>query len=85
MAQKRMFSLRIVDTDRFLNMPSTSQALYFHLGMRADDDGFVGNPERIARMVSANIDDLNVLVLKGFIYRFDSGICVIMDSPACKS
>ena len=49
MAQKRMFTMKIVDSDAFLDMPLSTQALYFHLNMRADDDGFVGNPKRIMR------------------------------------
>ena len=49
MANRRMFSLDVVDTDRFLDMSASAQALYFHLGMRADDDGFVSSPRKIAR------------------------------------
>lgn len=79
MAQKRMFSINILETDKFLNMPTSAQALYYFLGMKADDDGFVGSPETIVRMVSADISDLNMLIQKGFIYRFQSGVCVIID------
>lgn len=77
MAQKRMFSLQIVDTDAFLDMPPTSQLLYFHLSMRADDDGFVDNPKKIMKVVGSAEDDLKVLFVKGFVIPFDSGICVI--------
>lgn len=77
MANRRMFSLDVVDTDSFLDMPLTAQTLYFHLGMRADDDGFIGNPKRIQRMVGCNDDDLRLLLVKGFIIPFDSGVCVI--------
>ena len=79
MARRRMFSLDVVDTDAFLDLPSSSQALYFHLGMRADDDGFVANPKRITSTVSASPDDLRLLITKGFVIPFDSGVCVIRD------
>ncbi len=79
MARRRMFSLDVVDTDAFLDLPLSSQALYFHLGMRADDDGFVTSPKRIAAVVSASPDDLKLLAVKGFIIPFDSGVCVIRD------
>jgi len=74
-----MFSLKIVDTDRFLDMPLTTQSLYFHLGMRADDDGFVGNQKRIMRLVGCGEDDMKLLIAKQFIIAFESGICVITD------
>ena len=77
MAQRRMFSLKVVDTDRFLDMPSSAQSLYFHLGMRADDEGFVASPKRITALVGSAADDLSLLVTKGFIIPFASGICVI--------
>ncbi len=77
MANRRMFSLDVVDTDFFLDMPLTAQTLYFHLGMRADDDGFIGNPKRIQRMIGCNDDDLRLLLAKGFIIPFESGACVI--------
>ena len=79
MAQKRMFSLSVTDTDRFLEMPSSSQALYFHLGMHGDDDGFVSSPKRILRMAGCNDDDLRLLVSKGYIIPFESGVVVITD------
>mgnify|MGYP007031186994 CR=1 FL=1 len=77
MAKKRMFSLQIVDTDAFLDMPSSSQLLYYHMAMRADDEGFIGNPKRIMRMTGASEDDYKVLVAKKFIIPFESGVCVI--------
>lgn len=77
MAQRRMFSMQIVDTDAFMDMPLSAQALYFHLGMRADDDGFVNNARRIQRLIGAADDDLKLLALKRFILVFDSGIVVI--------
>lgn len=64
MAEKRMFTKMIVDSDAFLDMPLSSQALYFHLGMRADDEGFINNPKKIQRMVGASEDDLRLLVGK---------------------
>lgn len=77
MANRRMFSLDIVNTDSFLDMSASAQALYFHLGMRADDDGFIASPKRITNMVGCNTDDLKLLVAKGFIIQFNSGIVVI--------
>lgn len=77
MATKRMFSSKIVDSDAFLDMPQTSQLLYFHLAMRTDDDGFVGNPKKIMRMIGSAENDLSVLFSKKFIIGFDSGIIVI--------
>lgn len=79
MARRRMFSLDVVDTDRFLDMPSSTQALYFHLGMRADDDGFVASPKRTAAMCGCSADDLNLLAAKGFVRPFESGVLVIID------
>ena len=77
MANRRMFSLDVVDTDKFLDMPATSQNLYFHLGMRADDDGFVSNPKKITKLVNCGNDDLNVLISRGFVLVMEDGIVVI--------
>lgn len=77
MAQRRMFAMKIIDSDAFLDMPLSTQALYFHLCMRADDDGFVNNPKKIQRAVGASDDDLKVLAAKRFIIPFESGIVVI--------
>ena len=77
MARKRMFDLEIVDTDLFLEMPQSTQNLYFHLGMRADDDGFVSNPKKIIRTIGANDDDLKILFSKQFIIPFETGVVVI--------
>lgn len=79
MAKRRMFSLDVVDTDKFLNMPPSTQALYYNLGMRADDDGFVSSPRKIALMSNCGTDDLNILVSKGYLIPFDSGVVVITD------
>lgn len=72
-----MFSLEVIDTDAFLEMPVSSQLLYFHLSARADDDGFVANPRKILRMSGGQSDDLKVLVAKKFLVEFDDGVCVI--------
>lgn len=72
-----MFSMKICDSDAFLEMPMSTQCLYFHLNMRADDDGFVGNPRRIQRLVGTSEDDLRILIAKRFLLVFDSGVIVI--------
>lgn len=77
MAQRRMFSKQIVDSDAFLDMPQSSRLLYFSLAMQADDDGFVGNPKNITRAIGASQDDLKVLMGKRFILSFESGVIVI--------
>jgi hypothetical protein len=77
MANKRMFSLKVVDTDAFLDMPQSSQLLYYSLAMRADDDGFVSNPKKIMRMIGSQDDDYKVLIAKKFVIQFESGVCVI--------
>lgn len=79
MATKRMFSIAVTERDSFLDMPTSSQALYFHLGMNGDDDGFVDCPRKILRGAGCNDDDLRVLVSKGFVIPFDSGVVVIRD------
>jgi hypothetical protein len=77
MAERRMFAKTIIDSDAFLDMPMSTQALYFHLSMRADDDGFINNPKRIQRMIGASDDDLKLLIAKSFIIVFESGVVVI--------
>ena len=77
MAQKRMFAKTIIDSDAFLDMSSSTQNLYFHLGMRADDDGFINNPKMIMRIINSSEDDMKVLILKKFILPLDNGIIVI--------
>ena len=77
MAERRMFAKTIIDSDIFLDMPLSTQALYFHLSMRADDDGFINNPRKIQRMIGASDDDLKLLLAKSFLIPFDSGIVVI--------
>jgi len=77
MAERRMFAKTIIDSDAFLDMPLSTQALYFHLSMRADDDGFINNPKKICRMVGSNDDEMKVLFAKKFIIGFESGVIVI--------
>ena len=77
MAKRRMFSTQITDSDNFVELPLSTQALYFHLGMAADDDGFVNNPKRLQRAIGANEDDLKLLIAKNFALAFDSGVVVI--------
>lgn len=77
MANKRMFAKTIIDSDAFLDMPLSTQSLYFHLSMRADDDGFVNNPKKISRMIGCGEDDLKLLIGKRFLLYFDSGVVVI--------
>ena len=72
-----MFAKSIIDSDAFLDMPLSTQALYFHLSMRADDDGFINNPQKIKRMIGASSDDLRLLTAKNFIIPFESGVVVI--------
>ena len=79
MAQRRMFSQKVTETDKFLDMGMTAQSLYFHLGMNADDDGFVGNPKSIKRMIGASEDDLKALVEKDYLIVFEDGVVVIKD------
>ena len=77
MAQKRMFDKTITNADDFVEMPISSQVLYFHLSMNADDDGFVNNWKSIMRMIGTKEDDLKVLIAKNYIIPFDSGVIVI--------
>lgn len=77
MAEKRMFSKAIIDSDAFLDMPVSARLLYYDLSMRADDDGFVNSPKKIMRMIGASEDDLRILAVRKFIIPFDSGVVVI--------
>lgn len=77
MAERRMFAKKITESDSFLDMPSSTQMLYFHLSMNADDDGFVNNPKKIQRMCGASDDDFKLLIAKSFVILFESGIIVI--------
>ena len=75
--KRRMVSLDVVDTDAFLDMPISTQNLYFHLSVRADDDGFISNPKKITRYIGGNDDDMKILLVKKFLISFEEGICVI--------
>lgn len=77
MAAKRMFNIKLIKSDAFTSMPLSTQALYFHLNLEADDDGFIGNPRGVQRFVGASDDDLNLLIYKGFLIKFDSGVMVV--------
>ena len=77
MAERRMFAKTIIDSDIFLDLPLSTQALYFHLSMRADDEGFINNPRKIMRMVGAATNELDILIAKRFLLTFDSGVVVI--------
>lgn len=79
MASRRMFSLAVVDTDLFQDMPPSAQALYFHLGLHGDDDGFVSSPRKITRGAGCSEEDLKTLCGKGLIIPFDNGVIVIRD------
>lgn len=77
MAERRMFNKSVVSSDEFLEMPDSTQCLYFHLSMNADDDGFVDKPKGIIRMIGAKEDDLRVLITKSFVLPFETGVIVI--------
>ena len=74
---RRMFSDEVTKTDAFLDMPTSSQLLYFHLGMEADDDGFVPSPRMVMRVIGASNDDLKLLFAKKFLLSFENGVCVV--------
>lgn len=77
MAERRMFAKTIIDSDAFLDMPTSARLLYYDLSMRADDDGFINSPKKIIRMTGAADDDLKVLIAKKFVIPFENGIVVI--------
>ena len=77
MAEKRMFTKKITESDAFLDMPLSAQCLYFHLNMSADDDGFVNAPKKIQRLIGASDDDLKLLIAKSFVLVFETGVLVI--------
>ena len=77
MARRRMFSLDIVDSDQFTDLPATARLLYYELGTRADDDGFIGNPKKITKFAECTEEDIKTLIDKGFVYLFDSGSLAI--------
>jgi len=77
MAERRMMSKKIIDTDNFIDMPQSTQCLYFHLLLRADDDGFIQSPKSIMRITGCKDDDLKLLIAKGFVIGFETGVIVI--------
>ena len=77
MAEKRMFSSNVIDSDAFLDMSPTARLLYYDMGMRADDDGFIDSPKKIMRIIGASDSDLKELIDNGFVLRFESGVIVI--------
>ena len=77
MAQRRMFSLQVIDTDKFMDLQLSARLLYYELGMRADDDGFIASVKRISRTVGCNPSDIELLLEKGYLLEFDSGVMVI--------
>ena len=79
MAERRMMAKSVIDTDAFLDMPASTQNLYFHMLLKADDDGFIASPKGILRIISASDDDLKLLLAKQYLFRFESGVVVIKD------
>ena len=79
MANRRMFSKNVTDTDLFHSMPLSAQALYFHLGIAADDDGFVSNPVSITRSIGADVEDIRTLAENGYLIQMERGIYLITD------
>lgn len=77
MANRRMVNIRLIDSDFFLDLPLSAQALYFHMLMRADDDGFVNGPARLIRTLGCNNDDYKLLIAKNLILAFETGVIVI--------
>lgn len=77
MAERRMFAKTIIDSDAFLDMPTSARLLYFDLGMRADDDGFINAPKKIMRMTGSSDDDMRLLIAKKFVIPFENGVVVI--------
>lgn len=78
MAERRMFSKTIINSDLFLDLPSSAQNLYFHLSLNADDEGFVNSPKKIMKYVNSQTEDIELLIENGFVNKFDSGIVVII-------
>lgn len=77
MAERRMMAKSIIKSDLFLDMPATTQNLYFHMLLEADDDGFINSPKSIMRVIGAKDDDIKVLIAKQFVIPFESGVLVI--------
>ena len=77
MAEKRMMSKSIIETDKFMDMPMSAQCLYFHLLLRADDDGFIVSPKRTMRSIGCTDDDMKILIAKSYVMAFESGVIVV--------
>lgn len=77
MAERRMMAKSVIETDVFMDMPMSTQCLYFHLLLRADDDGFITSPKRIMREIGCHDDDMKLLIAKSYIIPFESGVIVI--------
>lgn len=77
MAEKRMMSKSIIETDKFMDMPMSAQCLYFHLLLRADDDGFIVSPKRTMRSIGCTDDDMKILIAKSYVLAFESGVIVV--------
>ncbi len=84
-AEKRMFSREVVESDNFLNLPLSAQGLYMHICMEADDDGFVNNANRIRRVVDASEDDYKILFQNGFLLQMAKGLVVVAHWRICNS
>ena len=78
MARKRMFDLDVINQDSFLDLPMDSIALYFLLGMEADDEGFI-NPKKVLKLYGGKEDAIKILIAKGYLIPFDTGVVVITD------
>ena len=76
---RRMISTEVTDTDKFLELPASTQNLYYYMICHADDDGFLGNPKTIVRSIGAKIDDLNNLIEQDYLINFEDGVVVIKD------
>lgn len=74
---RRMLNEQIIKSDAFLDLPLEAQALYIHLNLEADDDGFVNAPKRVARIIGASEESLKTLIDNRFLLQFPSGIVVI--------
>lgn len=77
MANRRMLSKFVFENDDFLDMPAESQALYAHLVINADDDGFIDHPNAIRRMTGFSVDSLKLLIVKGFLLPFSDSLVVV--------
>lgn len=77
MAQKRMLSMNVIDTDMFIQMPISARLLYYDFCMRADDDGFIDSPTKIMKMIGCTEDDLKILIAKNYLIPFKNKVCVI--------